>query len=79
MRLQLSATVLGITVLSQALLAQSASRGELAAAIRSAGHPCARVVEVEETGDSSWRVRCNAGVYRVSRDKVGEFAVSPAG
>jgi hypothetical protein len=48
--------------------AHEVSNGELAAAIRASGNPCARVIEKERSseGSSVWRVRCNSGHFRVT-------------
>jgi len=48
--------------------AQDVSNGELAAAIRASGNPCARVIEKERSseGSSVWRVRCNSGHFQVT-------------
>ena len=48
--------------------AHEVSNGELAAAIRASGNPCARVIEKERSseGSSVWRVRCNSGHFQVT-------------
>ncbi len=48
--------------------AQDVSNGELAAAIRASGKPCARVIEKERSSEKSsvWRVRCNSGHFQVT-------------
>jgi hypothetical protein len=48
--------------------AQDVSNGSLAAAIRGSGHPCARVIEKERSGEGSsvWHVRCNSGRFQVT-------------
>jgi hypothetical protein len=59
--------------------AQAPSYGELAAAIRSADFPCARVIETfAADGDSTWNVQCNSGNFLVSQDKDGNYSVSKA-
>ncbi len=47
--------------------AHDVSNGELAAAIRASGKPCARVIEKERSSErpSVWRVRCNSGHFQV--------------
>lgn len=50
--------------------------GELAAAIRTAGHPCARVLEVTSARSSTWVVRCNSGLFIVSASLDG-YTVTP--
>ena len=57
--------------------AEEVSHGEMASAIRGDDHPCAHVVNVENTGDSSWLVQCNSGTFSVSRDGDGNFSVTP--
>ena len=48
--------------------AHDVANGTLAAAIRSSGHPCGRVIEKERVGESGsvWRVRCNSGHFQVT-------------
>ena len=48
--------------------AHDVANGTLAAAIRSSGHPCDRVIEKERSGESAsvWRVRCNSGRFLVT-------------
>ncbi len=48
--------------------AHDVADGTLAAAIRASGHPCARVIEKERSGEGSsiWRVRCNSGRFQVT-------------
>ena len=48
--------------------AHEVSNGELAAAIRASGNPCARVIEKERSseGASVWCVRCNSGHFQVT-------------
>jgi len=51
--------------------------GALSAAIRSSGHPCAKVVEKEPSGDGSsvWQVRCNSGGFQVTQNDDSTFTV----
>ena len=48
------------------------ARGSVAAAIRAAGYPCARVVNMERStqgaaqGLTVWKVRCNSRAYKVT-------------
>ena len=51
--------------------------GELAAAIRGSGHPCAKVIEKEPSsgGSSVWQVRCNSGRFQVTRKDDSMFTV----
>ena len=57
--------------------AQDIAPGTLAAAIRSSGHPCNHVVESTNEGPSVWKVKCNAGSYRVSKSKDATLDVTP--
>ncbi len=57
--------------------AQIMAQGELAAAIRSAGMPCAKVHAATPIQGNSWRVQCNSGEYRVTAKSGGGFDVSP--
>lgn len=56
-------------------LAEEMTPGEMRGIIRSAGHPCARVLDLHSTGDSSWRVQCNSGGFNVTRTADGQFIV----
>ncbi|TDI94131.1 MAG: hypothetical protein E2O75_00585 [Chloroflexi bacterium] len=70
--LRTSITVAAVGVVSFGWLigvaAHGVSNGELAAAIRASGNPCARVIEKERLseGSSVWRVRCNSGRFQVT-------------
>lgn len=55
------------------------AHGELAAAIRGAEFPCARVLQVSPAGEGRWVVECNSGTFRVTRDADGRFLVAPSG
>jgi len=57
--------------------AQVMAQGELAAAIRSAGQPCAKVHEATPAGTETWRVRCNSGEFRVTAKSDGGYDVTP--
>ena len=56
--------------------AQEVAPGKVAAAIRSSGQPCARVIEQKPVGESedgtvTLEVRCNSGLFEVKvRDGV---------
>jgi hypothetical protein len=50
--------------------------GEFAAAVRSAGYPCAHVIAIDPVRTGLWSVRCNAGYYTVKRDETGRLAVA---
>ncbi len=52
------------------------AQGELAAAIRSAGLPCAKVHAATPVSGNTWRVQCNSGEYRVTAKSGGGFDVS---
>lgn len=72
----MAATVLAI-VGSAGVAAQEIADGTLAAAIRSSGHACSHVVETVNEGPSTWKVKCNAGTYRVSKNPDATLAVTP--
>ena len=56
--------------------AEAMTQGEMAGIIRSAGHPCNRVLNLNSTGENSWEVQCNSGKFFVSRNKDGGYAVA---
>lgn len=70
--LRTSITVVAVGVVSFGWLigvaAHDVSNGELAAAIRASGNPCARVIKKERLGEgqSVWRVHCNSGHFQVT-------------
>lgn len=61
---------------SQLLYAIEISHGEMAGIIRSAGYPCAKVIELQPISENSWRVQCNAGNYTVVRDEDRNYNVT---
>jgi ABC-type sugar transport system substrate-binding protein len=61
--------------LVQPAFAAEMSHGEMAAAIRSADYPCRHVLQLQASGDNSWYVQCNSGMYKVTRDANGQFSV----
>jgi hypothetical protein len=61
---------------AQATSDATPAHGELAAAVRSAGLPCAHVTGVEALAEGRWSVQCNAGTYVVTRTKDGGLAVA---
>ena len=65
-----------LLIYSQLLYSIEISHGEIAGAIRSAGYPCARVLDLQSTSENSWKVMCNAGNYKVTRDADGNFNVT---
>lgn len=65
-----------IIVFVQQSPAEEMSNGEMAGIIRSAGHPCARVLDLQSTGENSWRVECNSGSFYVTRNEDGQFSVT---
>ena len=67
--------VLVLLIYSQLLYSIEISHGEMAGAIRTAGYPCARVLDLQSTSENSWKVKCNAGNYNVTRDADGNFNV----
>ena len=72
--LSLTATL----ALTQPVFATGMEHGDMVAVIRSAGYPCQQVLDLQDTGDNAWRVRCNSGTYLVTRDANGQFSVAEA-
>ena len=56
--------------------AEKMSNGQMAGIIRSANHPCAKVLELQSTGENSWSVQCNSGSFNVTRNADGQFSVN---
>ena len=52
--------------------------GNLAATVRASGNPCVHVVEAEQTGDNTYKVRCNSGTFNVTLNADGTAQVSRA-
>jgi len=69
----------GVTAIAgtSGVTAQEVAAGTLAAAIRSSGHPCSRVIESTNEGSWQWKVRCNAGWYRVTKNEDATLEVTP--
>jgi hypothetical protein len=55
--------------------ADEISNGKMAGIIRSANHPCAKVIESQPNGENSWEVKCNSGSFNVTRNANGEFNI----
>jgi len=55
--------------------ADEMSNGKMAGIIRAAKHPCAKVIEFQPNGETSWAVKCNSGNFNVTRNANGEFNV----
>ena len=55
--------------------ADEMSNGKMAGIIRSAKHPCAKVIKLQPSGENSWEVKCNSGSFNVTRNANGEFNV----
>jgi hypothetical protein len=73
--------IVGMAAISASLTTGSIAdaappHGTLAAAIRTAGLPCAHVIEVQPAGEESWTVHCNSGTYTVARDAQGKLKAS---
>jgi len=64
--------------LVQPASAAEVSKGEMAAAIRSADYPCHHVMDMQAIEDDDWRVQCNSGTYQVTRDENGQFSIIKA-
>ena len=56
--------------------AEEMSNGQMAGIIRSANHPCAKVIELQPAGENSWSVQCNSGSFNVTRNADGQFSVN---
>ncbi|WNC68811.1 hypothetical protein RI845_01355 [Thalassotalea nanhaiensis] len=52
------------------------THGEAQAAIRSADFACNHVINLKSSGDNTWMVKCNSGIFSITRDKNGKFTVS---
>jgi hypothetical protein len=74
---RLLGVLLAAAALAPASWAQEPSHGEMAARIRAAGLPCARALEVVRSGEGTWRVRCNSGLFEVTERSDGSFDVTP--
>jgi len=72
---RISLALMTTLALIQPAFATEMARGDMAAAIRSAGYPCQHVLEMQAAGDNAWRVQCNSGTYQVTRDANGQFSV----
>ncbi len=55
--------------------ADEMSNGKMAGIIRSANHPCAKVIELQPDGENSWEVKCHSGSFNVTRNANGKFNV----
>ena len=56
--------------------AEEMSNGKMAGIIRSANHPCAKVIKLQHTSENSWKVQCNSGSFNVTRNADGKFSVN---
>jgi len=66
-----------ITLVPLAAYSQEAA-GDLGAAIRESGNPCAHVIEAKQTGNNSYQVRCNSGTFNVTINADGSAQVTSA-
>jgi len=57
--------------------AEGMSNGKMGGIIRSANHPCAKVIKLQPDGESSWKVKCNSGSFNVNQSANGKFNVYP--
>ena len=55
--------------------AEEMSNGQMSGIIRSANHPCAKVIKLQPTSESSWKVQCNSGNFYIRRNTDGQFSV----
>jgi hypothetical protein len=65
-----------ITVFAPQSYAEEMSNGQMTGIIRSANHPCAKVIELQPAGENSWEVQCNSGSFNVTRNANGQFSVN---
>jgi len=65
-----------IIVFTPQSYAEEMSNGQMAGIIRSANHPCAKVIELQPAGENSWSVKCNSGSFNVTRNADGQFSVN---
>ena len=65
-----------IVVFAPQSYAEEMSNGQMAGIIRSANHPCAKVLDLQPTGENSWKVQCNSGSFNVARNANGQFSVN---
>ena len=65
-----------IIVFTPQSYAEKMSNGQMAGIIRSANHPCAKVLELQSTGENSWSVQCNSGSFNVTRNADEQFSVN---
>ena len=69
--------VLTVFIFAPQLSAAEMSHGEMAGIIRSAGEPCKKVLNMQSSGENSWKVECNSGTFTVTRDADGKTTVTP--
>jgi hypothetical protein len=65
-----------ITVFAPQSYAEEMSNGQMAGIIRSANHPCAKVIKLQPASENSWKVQCNSGSFNVTRNTDGQFSVN---
>ena len=56
--------------------AEEMSNGKMSGIIRSANHPCAKVIKLQLASENSWKVQCNSGSFNVTRNADGKFSVN---
>ena len=69
-------TAVALAIGGNAIADAPPSHGDMAAAIRSANLPCAHVQAVDPAGANKWAVRCNSGVFFVTRGPDGQYSVA---
>ena len=52
------------------------SHGEITEIIRTVGHPCANVLDLQSVGENSWKVKCKSGSFFVIRSADGQVSVT---
>ena len=65
-----------LMVFASQLYAEEMSNGKMSGIIRSANHPCAKVIKLQPDGENSWKVQCNSGSFNVTGNADGKFSVN---
>ena len=65
-----------IIVFTPQSYAEEMSNGQMAGIIRSANHPCAKVIKLQPARENTWKVQCNSGSFNVTRNADGQFSVN---
>ena len=65
-----------LMVFASQLYAEEMSNGKMSGIIRSANHPCAKVIKLQPDGENSWKVQCDSGSFNVAGNADGKFSVN---